>query len=83
MEPGEQVERPWRASRKLNFYTPAAMVGYFDDLSRPSRRGGQAAVGAERERLWVRFKETGDDVDGYSTRRPTETAIVVLEPRTD
>ena len=42
---------------------------------------GRAAVGAERERLWERFKETGDDVDGYSTRRPTETAIVVLEPR--
>jgi F420H(2)-dependent quinone reductase len=44
---------------------------------------GRAAVGAERERLWARFKESGDDVDGYATRRPTETAVVVLEPRAD
>jgi hypothetical protein len=28
------------ASRKLNFYTPAAMVGYFDDLSDAVRKGG-------------------------------------------
>ena len=27
------------ASRKLNFYTPAAMVGYFDDLSDATREG--------------------------------------------
>ncbi len=27
------------ASRKLNFYMPAAMVGYFDDLSAAIRRG--------------------------------------------
>jgi uncharacterized protein YjlB len=26
-------------SRKLNFYTPAAMVGYFDDLSDATKRG--------------------------------------------
>jgi mannose-6-phosphate isomerase-like protein (cupin superfamily) len=27
------------ASRKLNFYTPAAMVGYFDELSDATRTG--------------------------------------------
>ena len=29
---------------------------------------------------WARWQETGDDVDGYSVRRPGETAVVVLEP---
>ena len=41
---------------------------------------GHAAVGEERERLWARWREQGDDVDGYATPRPTETAVVVLEP---
>ena len=44
---------------------------------------GRAAEGDERDRLWARWNEFGDDVDGYATRRPTETAIVVLEPRAD
>ena len=44
---------------------------------------GRAAEGEERERLWVRWQEHGDDVDGYATRRPTETAVVVLEPWPD
>ncbi len=42
---------------------------------------GRAAVGDERTRLWKRWDEMGDDVDGYATRRPAGTAIVVLEPR--
>ena len=44
---------------------------------------GRAAVGEERERLWKRFRGQGEwgDVDGYATRRPGETAIVILEPR--
>jgi F420H(2)-dependent quinone reductase len=42
---------------------------------------GRAAEGAERERLWARWREFGDDVDGFATRRSSETAIVVLEPR--
>ncbi len=44
---------------------------------------GRAAVGEERERLWKRFRGQGEsgDVDGYASRRPGETAIVVLEPR--
>ena len=42
---------------------------------------GRAAVGQERERLWARWRDFGDDVDGYATRRSGETAVVVLEPR--
>jgi deazaflavin-dependent oxidoreductase (nitroreductase family) len=42
---------------------------------------GRAAEGEERARLWARWREMGDDVDGYATRRSTETAVVVLEPR--
>jgi hypothetical protein len=43
---------------------------------------GRAAVGQERERLWQRWRELDDNLDGYATRRPQETAVVVLEPRT-
>ena len=45
----------------------------------------RAAQGQERERLWDRWREfsaSPDDLDGYATRRPTQTAVVVLEPRT-
>jgi deazaflavin-dependent oxidoreductase (nitroreductase family) len=42
---------------------------------------GRAATGDERTRLWKRWYEMGDDVDGYATRRPAGTAVVVLEPR--
>jgi deazaflavin-dependent oxidoreductase (nitroreductase family) len=41
---------------------------------------GRAAAGEERARLWERWKDYGDDVDGYATRRPGETAVVILEP---
>ena len=44
---------------------------------------GRAAEGEERDRLWKRWSDFGDDVDDYATRRPTETAIVVLESRVD
>jgi histidinol-phosphate/aromatic aminotransferase/cobyric acid decarboxylase-like protein len=35
----------------------------------------------ERERLWARFREFGDDPDDYADRRPGPTEVVVLEPR--
>jgi deazaflavin-dependent oxidoreductase (nitroreductase family) len=45
---------------------------------------GRAAEGEERERLWARWREFGDEhLDGYATRRPGGTAIVVLEPRSE
>lgn len=39
-----------------------------------------AAVGAERDRLWARWRALDKDLDSYAARRPTETAVVVLEP---
>jgi deazaflavin-dependent oxidoreductase (nitroreductase family) len=51
------------------------------DLADGSRAvRGRAAVGEERTRLWARWREMGDDVDGYATLRSTDTAVVVLEP---
>ncbi len=50
------------------------------DGSRPVR--ARAAEGAERERLWAGFRDYpgwGDDLDALAVRRPTETAVVVLE----
>ncbi len=52
------------------------------DGQRPVR--ARAATGAERERLWAKFREFpgwGDDIDALAARRSTETAVVVLEPR--
>ncbi|MGH8957233.1 MAG: nitroreductase/quinone reductase family protein [Acidimicrobiia bacterium] len=43
---------------------------------------GRAAVGEERDRLWNRWREHNQDLDAYAARRPAETAVVVLEPRT-
>ena len=43
---------------------------------------GRAAVGQEREQLWQRWRELDHNLDGYAARRPQETAVVVLEPRT-
>jgi deazaflavin-dependent oxidoreductase (nitroreductase family) len=40
-----------------------------------------AAIGPERDRLWARWSEFGDDYEAYAQLRP-ETAVVVLEPRT-
>ena len=41
---------------------------------------GRAATGQERARLWERWYEVNDELDAYATMRPTETAVVVLEP---
>jgi deazaflavin-dependent oxidoreductase (nitroreductase family) len=42
---------------------------------------GRAAQGDEHERLWARWREMGDDLDGYAIRRPSGTTVVILEPR--
>ena len=44
---------------------------------------GRAAVGEERDRLWARWQEIDVGLDELATRRPTQTAVVVLEPRRD
>ena len=56
---------------------PEATVTLKDGRSRMRAR---AAIGEERRRLWARWQGHGDSVDGYATRRPGETAVVVLEP---
>jgi deazaflavin-dependent oxidoreductase (nitroreductase family) len=47
------------------------------DGPRPVR--GRAATGAQRDRLWQRFRELDANLDGYAARRSSETAVVVLE----
>jgi deazaflavin-dependent oxidoreductase (nitroreductase family) len=39
------------------------------------------ATGAERERLWDRWREIGENLDAHAALRSTETALVVLQPR--
>jgi deazaflavin-dependent oxidoreductase (nitroreductase family) len=39
-----------------------------------------AAEGDERARLWAMWGETNEHLDEYAALRPTETAVVVLEP---
>ncbi|GID29846.1 nitroreductase/quinone reductase family protein [Paractinoplanes brasiliensis] len=40
-----------------------------------------AATGEERARLWGRWREIDRKLDAYAALRPTETAVVVLAPR--
>jgi F420H(2)-dependent quinone reductase len=66
----------------LNLQTqPDTTVGLADG---PRAVRARAATGAERERLWARFSDFpgwGEDIDALATRRSSETAVVVLEPR--
>ena len=41
---------------------------------------GRAATGAERERLWARWRDHGEKLDVWASRRPSETAVVILSP---
>jgi deazaflavin-dependent oxidoreductase (nitroreductase family) len=47
----------------------------------PRQVTGRAAHGEERDRLWSRWQEIESNLDSYAARRPTETAVVVLQPR--
>ncbi len=42
---------------------------------------GRRAVGEERDRLWERWRQLDNGLDGFAARRPTETAVVVLDRR--
>ena len=54
------------------------------DLAGGSRQvHARAAQGDERSRLWARWRDLGGDLDAYATRRPSETAVVILEPHTE
>ena len=52
-----------------------------DLVDGPRRVTAHAARGAERERLWERWRELDKDLDAYAARRSMETVVVVLEPR--
>lgn len=41
----------------------------------------RAVDGPERERLWQRWAEVDQDLDGYADPRSVETPVVVFEPR--
>lgn len=41
------------------------------------------ATGAERSRLWARWRELDTKLDAYAALRSRETAVVVLEPRAE
>jgi F420H(2)-dependent quinone reductase len=57
---------------------PTATVDLVDGQRRVHSR---AATGDERARLWNRWREIDANLDGYAARRPSETALVVLEPQ--
>jgi F420H(2)-dependent quinone reductase len=58
---------------------PQAIVELADGIRREVV--GRAAVGEDRERLWQRWRELDQKLNGYAARRPRETTVVVLEPR--
>ena len=65
----------------LNFQAnPDARV---DLVEGPRRVRAHAASGDERVRLWDRWRQIDDNLDAYAAMRPSEAAVVVLEPRPD
>ena len=60
---------------------PEATVDLADG---PRAVRARAAAGEDRARLWAQFRDYtgwGADLDALAARRSTETAVVVLEPR--
>ncbi|SEM72608.1 nitroreductase family deazaflavin-dependent oxidoreductase [Cryobacterium sp. TMT1-3] len=48
----------------------------------PRRVVAHAATGAERDRLWDRWRTLDKELDNFARRRSMETAVVVLVPAT-
>jgi deazaflavin-dependent oxidoreductase (nitroreductase family) len=57
---------------------PDAEVRLARQPARPVR--ASAAAGSERDRLWQRWAEVDEGLDGYAGLRSTVTPVVVLEP---
>lgn len=57
---------------------PDATVDLVDG---PRAVRARAATGEERTRLWARWRQLIYRLDEHATLRPTETAVVILEPR--
>src|SRR5690349_11400922 len=64
----------------LNLQAHPDAVVQTRDGTRPVR--ARRARGEERDRLWARWGEIDDNLEGYAARRPGRTAVVVFEPRT-
>jgi hypothetical protein len=47
----------------------------------PTSEPARAAEGQERSRLWARWRDIDEQLDGYAAVRTSETAVVILEPR--
>lgn len=58
---------------------PDVVVQVKGEQARPMH--ARAAMGAERDRLWARWREIDKDLDGYAAGHSVETPVVVLEPR--
>lgn len=56
---------------------PDCMV---DVGSGPRPMRARAATGAERERLWDRWRHIDEGLDGFAATRSRDTAVVVFEP---
>jgi deazaflavin-dependent oxidoreductase (nitroreductase family) len=70
-------EPSWWLNLQAN---PIATVDLSDD--RRSVRG-RAAEAEERVRLWARWREIDANLDALAELRPSETAVVILEPIAD
>ena len=57
---------------------PDATVDLVDG---PRTIRARAATEEERPRLWARWAAYDKDLDAWASRRPHETAVVILEPR--
>ena len=70
-----EAEPAWWLNLQAN---PDATV---ETLDGPIRVRARAALGEEHDRLWARWRERNEKLDGFAARRPGHTAVVVLEPR--
>jgi deazaflavin-dependent oxidoreductase (nitroreductase family) len=68
-------EPAWWLNLQAN---PNAKVDLVDG---PRSVTARAAAGAERSRLWAKWRELDANLDGYAARRSSETAVVIFEPR--
>lgn len=67
-------EPAWWLNLQANPEATVAVKG-----GEPQRIRARAAEGEERDRLWARWKEIEDDLDGWAAQRSTKAAVVVLQ----
>jgi deazaflavin-dependent oxidoreductase (nitroreductase family) len=70
--PGEPA---WWLNLQAEPHATARLTGH-----RELRVVAHAAQGADRDRLWQRWREVDKGLDAYAARRGTPTAVVVLSP---